>query len=145
MRRFRRFVAYAYERSPYYRQLILESKIYLARCVPADFFVLHKSESLENFAQIVTLPGVRIEDIRQFLSESRSPEQRFRDRYSELREEPADELFEYWKTCSTDENLVVDRGLSSPSYAPFLLASMRPKKLRNLDLWKLTRDLRGFR
>jgi phenylacetate-coenzyme A ligase PaaK-like adenylate-forming protein len=81
MRRFRRFVSYVYERSPYYRRLILERKIDLARCVPADFPVLTKSDLLGNFDEIVTLPNVRLEDIQQFLSESRRPEDLFRDRY----------------------------------------------------------------
>ena len=81
MWRFRRFVAFAYERSPYYRRIILERKIDIARCVPGDFPILTKSGLLENFDQIVTLPDVRLEDIQQFLGESRNPEQRFRGRY----------------------------------------------------------------
>ena len=81
MRRFRRFVAFAYERSPYYRRIILERKIDIGRCVPEDFPILTKSGLLENFDQIVTLPEVRLEDIQQFLSESRNPEDLFRDRY----------------------------------------------------------------
>jgi phenylacetate-CoA ligase len=81
MRRFRRFVSYVYERSPYYRRLILDRKIDLARCVPADFPILTKGGLLENFDQIVTLPDVRLEDIQQFLSESRKPEDLFRGRY----------------------------------------------------------------
>ena len=81
MRRFRRFVAFAYESSPYYRRIILERKIDFAHCVPADFPVLTKSGLLENFDQIVTLPGVRLEDVQRFLSESRKPEDLFRDRY----------------------------------------------------------------
>ncbi len=81
MRRFRRFVSYVYERSPYYRRLILERKIDLVQCVPADFPILTKNEVLENFNDIVTLPGVKLEDIQQFLSESRKPEDLFRDRY----------------------------------------------------------------
>jgi phenylacetate-CoA ligase len=81
MRRFRRFVSYVYERSPYYRRLILERKVDLARCVPADFPILTKNELVENFNDIVTLPDVRLEDIQQFLSESRNPEDRFRGRY----------------------------------------------------------------
>ena len=61
MRRFRRFVAFAYEHSPYYHRIILERKIDVARCVPADFPILTKSGLLENFDQIVTLPDVRLE------------------------------------------------------------------------------------
>ncbi len=80
-RRFCRFVSYVYERSPYYHRIILEGKIDIARCVPADFPVLTKSDLLRNFDDIVTLPNVRLEDIQHFLGESRRPQDRFRNRH----------------------------------------------------------------
>jgi phenylacetate-CoA ligase len=71
--KFRKLVALAYERSPFYRSLIDERSIDLAHCRPTDFPVLTKRIVAENFDQMLTdrrLSRARIED---FLSRSHDP------------------------------------------------------------------------
>ncbi|HXI10617.1 MAG TPA: hypothetical protein VNK06_07425, partial [Thermodesulfobacteriota bacterium] len=54
LKRFRRLVAYARERSPYYAELMAVRGIDPAKSVPGDFPVLTKREVMKNFDRLVT-------------------------------------------------------------------------------------------
>lgn len=81
LRRFRRFAQYACLHSPYYRQIASENKIDFEACLPEDFPILTKRELLDNFDEIITLPDVRLRDVKEFLSRSLSPEELLHGRY----------------------------------------------------------------
>src|SRR5271169_1727900 len=54
--KFRKLVALAYERSPFYRSIIDEQSLDLNRCRPTDFPVLTKQIVAENFDRMLTDP-----------------------------------------------------------------------------------------
>ena len=52
--KFRRFVSFAQQHSPYYRAIISKHGIDPRTCVPSDFPVLTKNDESEHFDDIVT-------------------------------------------------------------------------------------------
>jgi len=78
---FRRLVAYARERSPYYADLITERGIDPARCSPTDFPVLTKREVMNNFDRLVTDRSITKDKATRFLSTSKDPLELFEGRY----------------------------------------------------------------
>ena len=79
--KFRRLVHYVSERSPYYRKLIAERGIDVARCAPKDFPVLTKSLLMRHFDEIVTVPGITKQTIAEFLTRSKDPTELFVSKY----------------------------------------------------------------
>src|SRR5690349_15193354 len=71
LERFRRFVRYVHDRSPYYARIVAERRIDLGRCAPGDFPVLTKSLLMQHFDEIVTAPGVTKAAIAEFLTRSK--------------------------------------------------------------------------
>lgn len=65
--KFRRLVAFAKERSPYYQRLIRRSGIDVASCLPDDFPVLTKRDFIRHFDDIVTDRAVTRERIARFI------------------------------------------------------------------------------
>jgi putative adenylate-forming enzyme len=84
LRKFRRFVAFVRERSPYYRKIIEERGIDPATCVPTDFPVLTKREVMANFDEIVTDRRITRERMLDFLAKSKNPEELFEDEFHVL-------------------------------------------------------------
>ena len=72
-RKFRKLVALAFERSPFYRSIIQDRGLDVARCRPTDFPVLTKQLVAENFDRIVTDPRLTKARIAQFLDQSHDP------------------------------------------------------------------------
>lgn len=81
LRSFRRLVAYARERSPYYADLIAERGIDPAKSTPADFPVLTKREVMNNFDRLVTDRSITKDKAARFLSTSKNPLDLFEGRY----------------------------------------------------------------
>src|SRR5262245_3879316 len=79
--KFRRLVRHANERSPYYRRIIAERNIDIARCTPSDFPVLTKSLLMQYFDEISTAPGVTKKAIADFLTRSHDPRELFLNEY----------------------------------------------------------------
>src|SRR5262245_53219220 len=79
--KFRRLVRHANERSPYYRRIIAERNIDVARCQPSDFPVLTKSLLMQNFDEISTVPGVTKQAIADFLTRSHDARELFLNEY----------------------------------------------------------------
>jgi phenylacetate-coenzyme A ligase PaaK-like adenylate-forming protein len=79
--KFRRLVAHANARSPYYRKIIAERGIDIARCVPTDFPVLTKSLLMQHFDEIVTVPGISKRTIAEFLTRSKDPAELLEGKY----------------------------------------------------------------
>jgi phenylacetate-coenzyme A ligase PaaK-like adenylate-forming protein len=79
--KFRRLARHVNERSPYYRRIIAERGIDVARCEPKDFPVLTKSLLMRHFDEIVTVPGITKQTIAEFLTRSKDPTERFRGKY----------------------------------------------------------------
>jgi phenylacetate-CoA ligase len=79
--KFRRLVRHANDRSPYYRGIIAERGIDIARCEPKDFPVLTKSLLMRHFDEIVTVPGVTKQAIAEFLTRSKDPTERLFGKY----------------------------------------------------------------
>lgn len=77
LRKFRRLIAFAARRSPYYATLVRERGIDPAACTPADFPVLTKTEAMRNFDTLVTDPRVRWQAVTDFLARSRDPAELF--------------------------------------------------------------------
>ena len=84
LRKFRRLVAFAQARSPYYRRVIAERNIRLEHCVPEDFPVLTKQEVVQNFDEIVTDPRVTRARIDAFLTKSQDPQEWLDGKYRVL-------------------------------------------------------------
>jgi phenylacetate-CoA ligase len=80
LKKFRKLVAFAQEKSPYYRNLITRLEIDVKTCLPTDFPVLTKKEVMEHFDEIVTDPAVTRQKIADFLAESSDPEELFEGR-----------------------------------------------------------------
>jgi phenylacetate-coenzyme A ligase PaaK-like adenylate-forming protein len=70
LKKFRKLVRYANERSSYYADIIKERGINLDSCVPEDFPVLTKSILMANFDRIVTDKRVSKQGIAEFLTRS---------------------------------------------------------------------------
>ena len=79
--KFRRLVRHAGERSPYYRRIIAERNIDVARCQPSDFPLLTKSLLMQHFDEISTVPGVTKQAIAEFLTRSHDPTELFLGKY----------------------------------------------------------------
>ena len=73
MRKFRRLVRHAQQRSPYYRNVISEHGIDVERAVPQDFPDLTKSTLMDRFDDIITVPDVTKAGITAFLESSADP------------------------------------------------------------------------
>jgi phenylacetate-CoA ligase len=84
LRKFRRLVAFANARSPFYRRVIAERGIRIEHCVPEDFPVLTKQEAAWNFDQLVTDPGVTRARVAEFLARSNDPRDLLDGRYRVL-------------------------------------------------------------
>ena len=81
LRRFRRFIAYVRDHSPFYRRIMEEQRIDPAACTPEHFPVLTKSDLIRNFDDIITDRTVKAHDVSSFLHGSTTPTELFRDRY----------------------------------------------------------------
>jgi phenylacetate-coenzyme A ligase PaaK-like adenylate-forming protein len=79
--KFRKLVRHANDHSPYYRRIIAERSIDVARCQPSDFPVLTKSLLMQNFDEISTAPGVTKQAIADFLTRSHDPRELFLGKY----------------------------------------------------------------
>ena len=71
--KFRKLVALAYERSPFYRAIIDERSLDLDDCHPTDFPVLTKQLVAHNFDRILTDRRLSRSRIEEFLSRSSDP------------------------------------------------------------------------
>lgn len=81
LRKFRRLVAHAARRSPYYSQLMKERGISIEDCTPEQFPVLSKTELTANFDRIVTDRRISRQSLERFLSHSTDPNERFLGKY----------------------------------------------------------------
>jgi phenylacetate-coenzyme A ligase PaaK-like adenylate-forming protein len=84
LRRFRRFVGFINNRSPYYRRIIRQRGIDISTCVPEDFPVLTKRTLMEHFDEIVTTPAITKDGIADFLSRSSDPFELYRGKFTVL-------------------------------------------------------------
>ncbi len=73
LRKFRKFVGFINNRSPYYARIIRERGIDVSTCVPESFPVLTKRTLMEHFDDIVTTPAITKEGLADFLSRSTDP------------------------------------------------------------------------
>jgi phenylacetate-CoA ligase len=71
--KFRQLVALAYERSPFYREIIEQRSLDPGDCRPSDFPVLTKRIVAENFDRMLTEPRLSRARIESFLAHSRDP------------------------------------------------------------------------
>jgi phenylacetate-CoA ligase len=102
LRKFRRLIAYAQRKSPYYRELISSRGIDINSCVPEDFPVLTKSILMENFNDIVTDRRITREGIAEFLEASKNPSDLFRGRYTVVHTSGTSGEVGYFVYSSTD-------------------------------------------
>ncbi len=79
--KFRRLVHHVNARSPYYRKIIAERGIDVARCEPKHFPVLTKSLLMRHFDEIVTVPGITKQTIAEFLTRSKDPTEQLLGKY----------------------------------------------------------------
>ena len=77
IQKFRKLVAFANARSPYYAAIIKDRGIDPLNCTPLDFPALTKQDVIEHFDQIVTDPRVTRRRIAEFLARSHSPQELF--------------------------------------------------------------------
>lgn len=82
--KFRRLVASAQKKSPYYRGVIHAHQIDVQSCTPKDFPILTKNDVIENFDAIVTDPRITRRRIADFLSRSADPRELFEGRFHVL-------------------------------------------------------------
>jgi phenylacetate-CoA ligase len=82
LQKFRAFVSFVQERSPYYAALIRERGIDPATATPEQFPVLTKTTLMANFDAIVTDKRVTKAAIAEFLTRSKEPTERFLDHYT---------------------------------------------------------------
>jgi len=80
-RKFARFLDYVTRRSPYYRRIMEERGIDPRTAVPDDLPVMTKTDLVDNFDQIVTLPGMTSRRVESFLGLSRNPNELMDGRY----------------------------------------------------------------
>jgi phenylacetate-coenzyme A ligase PaaK-like adenylate-forming protein len=83
-KKFRKLVAFAKERSPFYRAIIAERGIDPEHCSIEDFPVLAKKEVIDNFDQIVTDSRISRARIADFLSHSSDPNELFEGQFHVL-------------------------------------------------------------
>ncbi len=79
--KFRKLVAYASQRSPYYQRIIREQGIDPRTCRPEDFPVLSKQTFIDHFDEIVTDPALTKQRVSDFLATSHDPAELLDDRY----------------------------------------------------------------
>jgi phenylacetate-coenzyme A ligase PaaK-like adenylate-forming protein len=79
--KFRRLVAWAVERSPYYADIVRERGIDAATCTVEDFPVLTKSTLMANFDRIVTDRRITKQVVSDFLSRSHDPQDKLFGQY----------------------------------------------------------------
>ena len=84
LRKFRRLVAWAQARSPYYRRIIADCGIRPEQCVPEDFPVLTKQDVVRHFDELVTDPRVTRARVEAFLAGSRDPQEWLDGKYRVL-------------------------------------------------------------
>lgn len=84
LKKFRRLVAFAQRRSPYYKAIIDERGINPATCVPTDFPVLTKNDVITHFDRIVTDRRITRDRIADFLARSTNPSELFEGRFHVL-------------------------------------------------------------
>jgi phenylacetate-CoA ligase len=82
LQKFREFVRFVNESSPYYAGIIRERRIDPATAVPEQFPELNKSILMANFDAIVTDKRVSKAAIADFLTHSKSPTERLFDHYT---------------------------------------------------------------
>lgn len=83
-RKFRRLVTYAWQHSPYYRELMRERRLDPATCMPGDFPVLTKQEVIGRFDDLVTDRRITRRGIAGFLAGSTHPMERYLGKYHVL-------------------------------------------------------------
>lgn len=76
-REWRKYIAWAFEASAYYRELMTARGLDPATARIADFPVLTKETLVERFDDIATFPEVRADRVAAFLARSRDPRERF--------------------------------------------------------------------
>jgi phenylacetate-CoA ligase len=79
LRKFRRLVAFAKQRSPYFADIIRTRSIDIETCKPEDFPTLTKSNLMANFDRIVTDQRITKRAIADFLERSKDPAELFMD------------------------------------------------------------------
>jgi phenylacetate-CoA ligase len=84
LRKFRKLVLFAQQRSAYYRAIIAEHGIDPSSCVPTDFPVLTKADVIKHFDDLVTDRRITRARIADFLSRSTDPEDLFEGRFHVL-------------------------------------------------------------
>ncbi len=84
LKKFRKFVSAAALKSPFYQKIIAENNINPKCCSPDDFPVLTKRDVIENFDDIVTDRRITKARVSTFLGASKSPSDRFDNRYHVL-------------------------------------------------------------
>ena len=81
LQKFRKFVAFIKERSPFYKRIIAKYRIDPYRCLPDDFPVMTKRDVIENFDEIVTDQKITRKAISDFIESSKDPLDLFRNQY----------------------------------------------------------------
>ena len=81
LKKFRKLVRFANQRSPFYARIIRENHINIEHCIPQDFPPLSKTDLLQNFDEIVTNPAITKQAITHFLSHSKKPSDLFQNQY----------------------------------------------------------------
>ena len=81
LQKFRKFVTFIKERSPFYKRIIAKHHIDPYRCLPDDFPVMTKRDVIENFNEIVTDQRITREAISNFIQSSKDPLDLFRNQY----------------------------------------------------------------
>ncbi|MEW4526882.1 hypothetical protein [Maioricimonas sp. JC845] len=84
-RRFRRLAEFVWNRSPFYRQIMLQRGLRPEHCQPGDFPIVTKSDLIERFDEMVTSPALSRARIRDFLERSTRPTELLDGRYYILR------------------------------------------------------------
>lgn len=82
LQKFREFVRFVQQRSPYYAALIRDCGIDPATATPEQFPVLTKTTLMANFDAIVTDRRVSKAALADFLTKSKDPNERFLDRFT---------------------------------------------------------------
>jgi len=81
LQKFRKFVTFIKEHSPFYKRIIAKHHIDPYRCLPDDFPVMTKRDVIENFNEIVTDQRITREAISNFIQSSKDPLDLFRNQY----------------------------------------------------------------
>lgn len=136
LKRFRQLVDFAYDHSPYYKNLIDELNIDRSSCVPGDFPELTKSRLMANFDEIITDPRLSKSAVTDFLDHSKDPRDRFLDRYTVMHTSGTSGVVGYFLFSPADRRrmargMLLRRRQRAPASTP------RPKLP-----WKTLRRLR---